>query len=209
MTLRSLHGQHFLPDRMEPDAAYKLISACVQPRPIAWVSTISAGGVRNLAPFSFFTVASRTPVSVMFSIGERLGTIGGIKDTLANIRATRELVVNIPAAGQADAVAGSSATVDPDVDEFDLAAVPTVPSTLVRPDSVDGALFSLECVLSQEVPVGTDVVIVARVLAVTSRRELLDDAMHIEETGFLGRLAGPYFTTEMNRVPQMQPGGPR
>ncbi|KWX66208.1 flavin reductase family protein [Mycobacterium sp. NAZ190054] len=209
MTLPSLHGHHFVPDRMEPDAAYKLISACVQPRPIAWVSTISPGGVRNLAPFSFFTVASRAPVSVMFSIGERLGTVGGIKDTLANIRATRELVVNIPAAEQADSVAESSATVDPDVDEFDLAGIPTVASTLVRPDSVDGALFSLECVLTQEFPVGTDVVVIARVVAVTSRRPLLDEAMHTDETGFLGRLAGPYFTTEMNRVPQRQPGSRR
>lgn len=209
MSAPSLPQHCYVPDQMAPDAAYKLISACVQPRPIAWVSTVSPSGIRNLAPFSFFTVASRAPVSVMFSVGERIGTVGGIKDTLTNIRATREMVVNIAAADQADLVAESSATVDPVVDEFELAGVEAVPSTLVRPDSVADALFSLECVLTQEIPVGTDVVVVARVCAVTTRRNVLDERLHTEETGFLGRLAGPYFTTQMNRVPQIQPGRAR
>lgn len=183
---------------------YKLLSVAVQPRPIAWVSTTSADGSLNLAPFSFFTVASRSPATLLISVGERDGVPGLAKDTLANARATGEFVVNIPSLDSADAVAASSEQVAPGIDEFDLAGVSPIPSRIVRPPSVAEALLSLECALTQEVRVGTDVVLFGEVVAVTTRAGLVDDRIHVDiyVHQFLGRLAGPFFTSPDNRVPQ-------
>jgi len=193
----------FTPTAMTDADAYKLLSCAVQPRPIAWVSTVSDDGVRNLAPFSFFTVASRKPLSVVISIGERDGIPGQVKDTLHNIRATGEFVVNIPAADQIAEVVRSSAPVEPHVDEFTLAELRELESGTVSAPSVRGALFTLECRLSQEVTVGSDVLVVGEVARVTCERGLLDDRFHIDTptAGFLGRLAGPFFSTEFNCVP--------
>ncbi|KFF59417.1 flavin reductase, partial [Cryobacterium sp. MLB-32] len=78
---------HFEPNRMPPRDFYRLLTSVVVPRPIAWVSSTSATGVHNLAPHSFFTVASVNPPIVQFtSVGE--------KDTLRNIQATKDFVVN-------------------------------------------------------------------------------------------------------------------
>ncbi|MGY4710422.1 flavin reductase family protein [Mycolicibacterium sp. CBM1] len=198
-------------DRKQHDIAtmaaadvYKLLSAAVQPRPIAWVSTVSGAGVRNLAPFSFFNVASRDPATVMISIGERIGFPGELKDTLVNIRETGSFVVNIPAAESVEAVTASFATVHPDVDEFELAGVTAIESQTVAAPSVLESLVSLECRLLQEIALGVDTLVLGSVLAATSRPGLLTDTMHVDtlEHKFLGRLAGPYYTTDMNRVAQ-------
>lgn len=196
---------------------YKLLSVAVQPRPIAWVSTLSSDGTPNLAPFSFFTVASRKPPTVLLSIGERDGVSGAEKDTLANVRATDELVINIPGQANADAVAASSTQVASEVDEHVLAGVTAVPSTVVGPPTVAEALMALECRLADEVRVGTDVLVLAEVLAVTYRSGLLDERLHVAEhaESFLGRLAGPYFTGPVTRIAQRSgigvapPGGQR
>jgi flavin reductase (DIM6/NTAB) family NADH-FMN oxidoreductase RutF len=183
---------------------YKLLSVAVQPRPIAWVSTLAADGTPNLAPFSFFTVASRNPPTVLVSIGERDGVSGAEKDTLANVRATGELVVNVPGQENADAVAASSTQVAPDVDEHRLAGVTPVPSTSVAPPTVAEALLALECRVAGEVRVGTDVLVLAEVLTLTCRPGLLDERRHVSEDAesFLGRLAGPFFAGPLTRVPQ-------
>ncbi|MGG1663936.1 flavin reductase family protein [Brevibacillus sp. NRS-1366] len=82
---------------------YKLMIGSVVPRPIAWVSSMSRDGVLNLAPFSFFTVASRNPPTLLISIG--LGVEareGTVKDTLTNIREVREYVINTVSVPLAD-----------------------------------------------------------------------------------------------------------
>src|SRR5690606_10349473 len=101
--------QVFLP-ATEGVNAYGLLTALVVPRPIAWVSTLSAEGVGNLAPHSFFTVASARPPIVQF-------TSVGVKDTLRNVRATGEFVVNLASLPMIDMINASSAPFDPTVDE--------------------------------------------------------------------------------------------
>lgn len=196
-------------DRLTPGDQYKLLSVAVQPRPIAWVSTVCAGGVPNLAPFSFFTVASRQPPTLLVSIGQRPEDPANAKDTLANIRTTSEFVVNIPGAEHAEQVAASSSAVPAAVDEFVVAGVAAVPSRRVTPPSVADALVSLECRLSQELTVGTDVLVLGEVLTTTVRSGLLDQRLHvdIEANPYLGRLAGPYFAGAVQRIGQRAGAG--
>ena len=186
------------------DETYKILSAAVQPRPIAWVSSLAADGDRNLAPFSFFTVASRDPATVLVSVGVRPGDADRPKDTLANVRSTAEFVVNIPAVEQTDAVALTSRPVEPEVDEFSLAGLTAIPSLTVQPATVAEALISLECRLTAEHPIGSDVVLYGEVLAVSVRAGILDDRFRINTArhGFLGRLAGPFFTSVTESLPQ-------
>ena len=82
------------PAALDTTAIYKLLIGAVVPRPIAWVSTHSRDGILNLAPYSFFTVASRQPPMLAISIGPRTGGEPYPKDTLSNIRETKEFVIN-------------------------------------------------------------------------------------------------------------------
>lgn len=194
-------------DDLGDDRVYRLLSAAVQPRPIAWISTVDANGARNLAPFSFFNVASRKPPTLMVSIGERIGFPGRPKDTLVNIRDTGEFVVNIPSVHNTTAVTASFATVEPDVDEFDLAGVTATDSHAVIAPSVAESLVSLECRLANLIEIGTDTVVFGTVVAATTRFDALDDNLYADLSGgrWLSRLAGPYYATTTAGVHQDSP----
>lgn len=114
------------------------IAALVSPRPIGWISTLSASGVRNLAPYSYFNLMASRPPIVAFGSGGR-------KDTQINIEATKEFVCNLATLDLADAVNLSSMEVAHDVDEFDLVGLEAAPSRLVRPPRVARAPAALEC----------------------------------------------------------------
>ena len=147
--------------------AYRLLTALVVPRPIAWVSTISAGGVGNLAPYSFFTVASADPPVVQVtSVGE--------KDTLRNARATGELTISLASEPLIDAVNATSAGVDPEVDEADRVGLAMAPSQVVAPPRVADSPASLECRLRTTIPVGGATLLLADVVAVTIDPAVLD-----------------------------------
>uniref|UniRef100_UPI0011AE1BC6 flavin reductase family protein n=1 Tax=Croceibacterium ferulae TaxID=1854641 RepID=UPI0011AE1BC6 len=112
------------------------------PRPIGWMSTVSAGGVRNLAPYSFFTLINYRPPLVAFSSS-------GWKDTVANIQASGEFVWNLATKAQAEAMNASSAGVEAGIDEFELTGLGALPSSLVKPDRVAGSPVHFECCLTQ------------------------------------------------------------
>ena len=116
----------------------------VVPRPIGWISSLSADGVLNLAPYSFFNAVSAKPNIVMFSSGGR-------KDSAANAETTGEFVCNMATWDLRDAMNESSATVDASVDEFELAGLKTVPSKLVKPPRVAASPVALECTYLQTV----------------------------------------------------------
>jgi flavin reductase (DIM6/NTAB) family NADH-FMN oxidoreductase RutF len=140
------------PQNMIPKDIYKLLIGAIVPRPIAFVSTMDTNAVRNLAPFSFFTVASSNPPVVVFCTsvpsGERT-----MKDTLRNVLDTREFVVNIVSEDFAEKMNHCSATVPPDVDEFQLSGLTPVPSDLVKPYRVAESQIQMECRLMQVVTV--------------------------------------------------------
>ncbi len=112
--------------------------ALVAPRPIGWISTLSADGVINLAPYSFFNGVSDVPPFVMFSSG-------GIKDSLRNIEETGEFVCSIATYDLKDQMNMTSAEVGPEVDEMELAGVTPAASTLVNPPRVAESPVALEC----------------------------------------------------------------
>ena len=136
----ALKGDHGLP--------HDPVNALVAPRPIGWISTLSADGVPNLAPYSYFNLmASRPPVVVFGS--------GLVKDSQLNAEVTGEFVCNIAGWDLREEMNRSSAQVGADVDEFALAGLETAPSTLVRPPRVARALAALECRYVQTVPLPT------------------------------------------------------
>ena len=132
-----------------PDAPRAgLLNALVLPRPLGWISSLDARGRANLAPYSFFNAVAYRPPQVMFSATgphER----GGLKDSLANIEATREFVVNFATWALREAINASSVAAPHGVDEFERAGLDKLPATTVKPPRVAGSPVHLECVLSQ------------------------------------------------------------
>jgi len=142
----------------------------VVPRPIAWVSTLSTtgpGAVGNLAPHSFFTVASTRPAVVQF-------TSVGRKDTLRNVEATGEFVVNLASEPLMQLVNQSSAPFGPEVDEAETLGIVLEPSETVAPPRVAASPASVECRLHRTVEVGNCVVVMGLVTAVTVQVDALD-----------------------------------
>jgi flavin reductase (DIM6/NTAB) family NADH-FMN oxidoreductase RutF len=112
--------------------------ALVAPRPIGWISSLSADGIANLAPYSFFNAISDVPPFVMFSSAGR-------KDSLTNIEATGEFVCSLATYDLKDQMNRSSAAVGPEVDEFELAGLTPGPSKLVSPPRVAESPVAFEC----------------------------------------------------------------
>src|SRR5271170_5661291 len=114
---------------------YKLMIGMVVPRPIAFVSSLDERGVRNLAPFSYFMACTADPPVVCFASSFRSGK-EPTKDTLRNIVATKDFVVNIVSEEFADKMNLTSAEVAPEIDEFELSGLTPVASELIRPPRV-------------------------------------------------------------------------
>jgi len=136
----------------EPKDGHRLphdpLNAIVAPRPIGWIGTVSADGVRNLAPYSFFNLVNYRPPLVAFSSV-------GWKDSVANIRATGEFTWNLVTRDLAEVMNASSATVPAHVDEFTLAGIEAAPSRLVRPPRVAASPAAFECKLTQLIQLET------------------------------------------------------
>ncbi|NYV76899.1 flavin reductase family protein [Streptomyces sp. UH6] len=147
---------------------YRLLTAVVVPRPIAWVSTLSADGVANLAPHSFYTVASTEPPVVQF-------TSVGAKDTLRNVLATGEFVVNLAAEDQFAAVNDTATDFPPGLGEFAAVGIAPEPSATVAPPRVAGSPVAIECGLHDTVVIGNCTVVFGRVRHVAVAEEALDE----------------------------------
>ena len=130
----------------EPHDGHRLphdpLNAMVAPRPNGWIGSVSAEGVRNIAPYSFFNVINYTPPLIAFSSM-------GWKDSVANIDATGEFVWNLATRDLAEAMNATAAMVGPEVDEFGLAGLDTLPSRLVAPPRVAASPVAFECKLTQ------------------------------------------------------------
>jgi flavin reductase (DIM6/NTAB) family NADH-FMN oxidoreductase RutF len=173
---------HFDPSDLSRRDFYRLLTSLVVPRPIAWVSSTSAGGVDNLAPHSFFTVASVSPPIVQF-------TSVGKKDSLRNIEETGEFVVNFTPVKLVNEVNATGTDFDPAVDEFDAAGLTREPSLTVRPPRVKESPAALECRLHSTLPIGDCTLIFGEVThAVVSSAVLEGSHPHIELLDPLSRL---------------------
>lgn len=165
----SLPAHEFAPSEM-----YFLLRDTIIPRPIAWVSTVDRAGRSNLAPFSFFSVCSPWPPAIGFSCGPRRDDHGGAdlapKDTLLNIRAVREFVVNLVPQDLLAAMVATADDLPSGASEFAHAGIGALPSLHVRPPRVARAPVSFECRLRSEQPLGTNTWIIGDVVAVHIQR---------------------------------------
>jgi flavin reductase (DIM6/NTAB) family NADH-FMN oxidoreductase RutF len=181
-------------------------NAIVGPRPIGWISTRSASGVNNLAPYSFFNAFNYVPPLIGFaSIGH--------KDTLRNIEETGEFVWNLTSRALAEAMNQSCAAVGPEVSEFDLAGLTPLASTLVAPPRVAESPVTFECKCTQILQLqGADGVqvptwlVLGEVVAVHIDQALLKDGVYdTAAAGHVLRGGGPadYFTVGPEQLFQM------
>jgi flavin reductase (DIM6/NTAB) family NADH-FMN oxidoreductase RutF len=193
----------FDPHVIDSTAMYKLLIGSVVPRPIAWVSSVDADGVRNLAPFSYFMAITHDPPTVAFSSGPRGADVGGgvrgKKDTLHNVEVTREFVVNVVDDALAEAMNVTSGDYAADVDEFTKAGLEAASSVKVRAPRVAAAPVSMECRLAQIIPVGNlpHHLIVGEIVHVHVRDDVYDPAtgrLDMHRLKPVGRLAGHLYT---------------
>lgn len=131
---------------------YQLLISCLVPRPIAWVSTMSAEGLHNLAPFSFFGGVTAAPLTMMVSVGRRRGAL---KDTARNLLAQHQGVVHIPHRPLAEAMVATSAEVPAEVDEFELAHLQHVMADTVQARRLVDAAVAFECRMVRHLELGT------------------------------------------------------
>src|SRR5215212_195298 len=171
------------PSDLEEREAYKLLIGSVVPRPIAWTSTVSREGTYNLAPFSFFTVASRNPPMLCISVGPRQGDRGPTKDTLDNIRETEEFVINIVSLSLSNTMHESSKNHPPEADEFEKAGLTPAPCEVVNAPRVEEAGVSMECLLDRVLLLGTDHLIIGRMVRFHVRDELYGENGRIDVAG--------------------------
>jgi flavin reductase (DIM6/NTAB) family NADH-FMN oxidoreductase RutF len=204
----------FDPARESIQNIYKLMIGAIVPRPIAFVSSLDASGVRNLAPFSFFTGVSANPPVVLFCTSVRpedsVRRLAAHKDTLLNVIATREFVVNVVTESIVDKMNLASAQVPPEVDEFELTGLTPLPSELVKPPRVAESPVQMECRLRQIVevsdrPSGGSIVL-GDVVRFYVREDLVENfRIDPEKLAAVGRMGGPTYVRTRDRFDLKRP----
>jgi flavin reductase (DIM6/NTAB) family NADH-FMN oxidoreductase RutF len=186
------------PASTPPAEVYALLTGCVLPRPIAFVSTLSGRGVANLAPFSFFNAGGANPPSLVFA-PVTSGT-NRDKDTLHNVRETGEYVVHLVPWELREKMNQASADYPPDVDEFDVAGFTKVKSLRVKPWRAAECPIAMECRLFQIVEHGQGPYhanyVIGQVLYFHVAESLLDGKGRVDVSRLdaIGRLGGPHYT---------------
>lgn len=157
----------FSQDNLDPGGAYHLLTATVVPRPIAWICTRSADGVDNIAPHSFYTVASADPPVIQFtSIGE--------KDTLRNVRQTGEFVVCLTPTELFDKINDTSIDFPASMSEFDEIGLTREPSSRVAPPRIAESPVAIECTLNRIIEIGNSIVVMGDVVLFSIEDRVLD-----------------------------------
>jgi flavin reductase (DIM6/NTAB) family NADH-FMN oxidoreductase RutF len=178
------------PDSLSPGRRHFLLSSCVVPRPIAWVSTVNTDGSFNLAPFSYFNAFSSNPpiVGIGFAPHEEKGH----KDTLANLIRTGEMVVSIPNEDNVHAVEVSAEDRPYGDSEFTRTGLTPTPASVVAAPLVAEAKVALECTLHQALELGDagNTLALAEIRMVHILDTLLDDYGCVNPHSFraLGRM---------------------
>lgn len=167
---------------------YKILTATIVPRPIAWITTLSRAGIVNAAPFSFFNMMGNDPPTVAIGI---MPQNGRLKDTAANILETGEFVVNLVAEANAEAMNETCIDAPPEVDELALAGLTPLPSHAVQPPRIGEAPVALECkVLTSLVTGPLQTIVIGRVLnAHIDNRFVIDPERHYIDTPGLKLIA--------------------
>ncbi|HEY1679771.1 MAG TPA: flavin reductase family protein [Candidatus Sulfotelmatobacter sp.] len=205
---------------LPPRDLYNILLSSVAPRPIAWVSTINSEGQPNLAPFSFFNCVCVDPPLLAFAPGFRPSRNAGsegaavsteAKDTLRNVRATGEFVVNVVTYDLIEAMNLTSGEYDPAINEFELAKVTPLPSKVVRPARVGESPVSFECKLRHildfsNAAQGTSLVVGEVVALHVSDACLSSGRIDRDSLDLVGRMGGIQYSRTTNRIELARPG---
>ncbi len=212
-----------IPSQLAHREFHNILISAVGPRPIAWVSSLSASGQPNLAPFSFFNAVCAKPPLLAFAPGMRLpkkseaaagapagAPAGQPKDTLRNIRETGEFVINIVTYELAEAMNLTSGDYDAAINEFEVAKVASAPSKLVRPRRVAESPVSFECKLHQildfnPAPEGGSLVIGEIVSVHISDQHIKEGRLDRASLDLIGRMGGMQYTRTTERFEMMRP----
>ena len=197
------------PCSTDHSSIYKLLIGSVVPRPIAFVSTIDSDGAFNVAPFSFFTVASSNPPVLVFTVGNRARP-DPRKDTLRNITTAREFVVNVVSEEIAAKMNLCAGDYPPDVDEFQVSGLTPIPSDLVKAPRVAESPINMECRLLYTISLSGLVNGGNLVLGEVVRFHI-DDAyfnnfrIDPDKLRAIGRMAGNSYTRTEDRFDMIRP----
>jgi flavin reductase (DIM6/NTAB) family NADH-FMN oxidoreductase RutF len=208
-----------VPSQLGHREFYNILINAVVPRPIAWVSSLSASGRSNLAPFSFFNAVCAKPPLLAFAPGLRAPKKSGAtatqpggepKDTLRNIRETKEFVISVVTHELAEAMNLTSGEYDATIDEFEAAKVASAPSRLVRPPRVAESPVSFECKLYQILdfnpdPEGGSLVIGEIVSVHVDERNLKEGRLDRNSLDLIGRMGGMQYTRTTERFEMVRP----
>jgi flavin reductase (DIM6/NTAB) family NADH-FMN oxidoreductase RutF len=203
------------PSDLSHSELYGMLLNSVAPRPIAWVSTVSPSGQPNLAPFSFFNVVCVNPPLLAFAPGLRRpkqpeANHGEAKDTLRNIRETKEFVVNIVTYDLAEAMNLTSGEYDSSVNEFELAKLTPEPSKIVRPPRVAESPVSFECKLHQILDFSTaptsGSLVMGQIVSIhIGDAHLKDGRLDRNSLDLIGRMGGIQYTRTTQRFEMVRP----
>lgn len=188
----------FNPQDLEQTAIYKLLTGIVIPRPIGWISTISEDGINNLAPFSYFNAVGDDPPHVMFST---VHSNNLNKDTLNNVLATKQFVVNMVTEDLTEQMNRTSQPIPANESEFELAGLTPIASSLVLPPRVKECKITMECEMVHHYQLensktgGATIVIGKIVLFHIDESVLLDNyKINLETYKPIARLAGSNYS---------------
>ena len=187
-------------DRITAYQRYKLMASLIVPRPIALVTTLGRNGVANAAPFSMFNMLGEDPPILMLSIN-RL-TDGRLKDTAANILASREFVVHITDAAMAEKMHGCGEAFPSHVSELDQVGLTPVPSVTVAPPRILEAPVAFECALHETLETPSRYVFIGRVKWLAARDGLVDVEhwrVNLRDFHPVGRFGASYYVTTDER----------
>jgi flavin reductase (DIM6/NTAB) family NADH-FMN oxidoreductase RutF len=203
------------PAELSHNDLYGVILNSVAPRPIAWVSTVSASGQPNLAPFSFFNCVCTAPPLLAFAPGLRSSkqpgsSSGEPKDTLRNIRETKEFVISIVTYDLAEAMNQTSGEYDASINEFELAKIASAPSRVVKVSRVAASPVSFECKLYQILdfspsPESGSLVIGEIVSIYVDGANMKDGKLDRDSLDLIGRMGGIQYTRTTQRFEMVRP----
>ncbi len=191
------------PELESPTSVYSTMVRAITPRPIAWVSTISPRGVTNLAPFSYFNGVCSQPAALMFSPVNKPD--GSKKDTVLNIEANRQFVINVVPFSLAREMSKTAGEFDYEVSEFEKAGLSEKPSTKITPPGVAESPIQFECELIQIVPVGEGPlaanVVIGKIVFMTIDDQVLnrEGKIDAEMLDTIGRMGGRSYCRTTNR----------
>jgi len=197
------------PMSMKRQDFYHMLWAAINPRPIAWVSTVGEDGVFNLAPFSFFQGISAKPPVVCFSVASKMD--GQKKDTLRNVESGKDFVINTVNEDLAEVMNQTSTEYPPDIDEFKEAGLTAVKSDVVKSPRVGESPVNMECQVRQILQFGQSpefgCLIIGDVVRMHFKDEFfVDGQIDTSKINNIGRLWGKYYCRITDTFEMVMPG---